>query len=203
VTLVADPKNPHSASDRKFKQQVDMRLYDDIERLGYVGDQLVALRDGAKKRAESASAANKKKLEAFGEAADALRGSFVATGEGYLSGDEKLREHLGTLYGNVIGFEGKPGPAQISRMEILEGEVAQVEVKFAAFVAKEVAAANKLLASAKQEELKVATKEEWKAKEQGGASAGGNVELEDEQVEELRRAFPWLATFGRDLLDAF
>jgi photosystem II stability/assembly factor-like uncharacterized protein len=200
VTLVADARNPHSAEDRKFKQQVDMRLYEDIERLGYVGDQLVALRDGAKKRAAAASAANKKKLETFADAADTLRKSFVATGDGYISGDEKLREHLGNLYGNVVGFEGRPSPAQIARMEILEAEIGEVEAKFAAFVAKDVAATNKLLAGAKQEELEVATKEEWKSKEQG-ASGGGA--LEGAQAIELQRMFPWLATSARDLLDAF
>jgi hypothetical protein len=202
VTLVADPRNPHSAEDRKFKQQVDMRLYEDIERLGYVGDQLVAVRDGAKKRADAASAANKKKLEAFAASADKLRGTFVASGDGYIGGDEQLREHLGNLYGNVIGFEGKPSPAQLARMENLEAEIAEVEARFASFASKDVAAINQLLSSAKQEELKVATQEEWKSKEQG-AAAGSSLELEDEQVQELRRMFPWLATFATDLLDAF
>ncbi len=204
VTLVADARNPHSADDRKFKQQVDMRLYDDIERLGYVGDQLVALRDGAKKRAEVATAANKKKLEAFADAADTLRKSFVATGDGYISGDEKLREHLGNLYGNVVTYEGRPSPAQIARMEILESGIDEVETKFAAFAAKDVTATNKLLASAKQDELKVVSKEEWKSKEQGGS--GSSVTLNDEQmdqVHELQQMFPWLATFASGLLDAF
>ena len=126
----------------------------------------------------------------------------MATGDGYISGDEKLREHLGNLYGNVVSFEGRPSPAQIARLEILEAEIGEVEAKFAAFVAKEVAATNKLLAAAKQDALKVATKEEWKSQEQGGG-AGGAVELEDEEVGELNEMFPWLATFASDVLDAF
>jgi hypothetical protein len=100
-----------------------MRLYEDIERLGYVGDQLVALRDGAKKGADSSPAAIKKRLETFADAADKLRSSFVVTGDGYIGGDEKLREHLGTLYGNVVSYEGRPSPAQLGRMEILEAQI--------------------------------------------------------------------------------
>jgi photosystem II stability/assembly factor-like uncharacterized protein len=193
VTLGADPRNPHSAEDRKFKQQIDMRLYDDIERLGYVGDQLVALRDGARKRAAGAADSSRKKLESFAAAADKLRNSFVATGDGYIGGDEKLREHLGNLYGNVVSYEGRPSPAQLARMENLEAEIAEVEGKFAAFLAQELAAANRLLAGAKLEPLEVASKEEWKSQEQG--AGGGGPALSAEEVEELLDRAPWLGAF--------
>jgi hypothetical protein len=166
-----------------------------------VGDQLVALRDGAKKHAESASAGAKKTLEAFADAADKVRNTFVATGDGYIGGDEKLREFLGTLYGNVVNYEGSPSPSQIARLEILEGQIADVETSFQAFVAKDVAAINKTLAAAKLEPLKVATKEEWKAKDQGGAS-GPSVEIEEEELGELLKLYPWLPTLGRHLFGA-
>ncbi|MCM2269814.1 MAG: hypothetical protein NDJ75_06910, partial [Thermoanaerobaculia bacterium] len=201
VTLVPDPRNPHSAEDRKLKQQTDMRLYDDIERLGYVGDQLVALRDAAKQRTESARPADKKKLEAFAEATDALRNTFVATGDGYIGGDEKLREHLGNLYGNVVNFEGRPSPAQMARLDNLEAELAGVEKRFADFVAKDVAAINKVLAAAKAEALSVATREAWKAKDQG-AGGSSSVVLDPKEAKKLVQRFPWLATFAAELFAA-
>jgi hypothetical protein len=86
-------------------------------------------------------------------------------------------------------------------MENLESEIGDVEKKFADFVAKDVAATNKLLAAAKLDPLKVATKEEWKSKDQAGG--GSSVALEDEQVEELQAMFPWLKTLASDLLNAF
>ncbi len=89
-------------------------------------------------------------------------------------------------------------PAQFARLEILEGQINDVEKRFAAFVQKDLAAANKLLAAAKAEELKVATREEWKAKDQSGG--GSSVVLEDEQVQELRKLYPWLEDLGRNLL---
>jgi photosystem II stability/assembly factor-like uncharacterized protein len=192
VTLVADPRNPHSAEDRTLKQRTDMRLYDDIERLGYVGDQLAALAAGARKQAVKAPAALGKKLTAFADAADKQRGAFVAAGDGYIGGDEKLREHLGNLYGNVVNYEGRPGPAQISRLEILEGQIGDVEKTFAGFVGKDVAAINSALTGAKLEALEVASKDEWKAKEQG--AAGTSVTLEEESVERLLAVYPWLAS---------
>jgi photosystem II stability/assembly factor-like uncharacterized protein len=200
ITLVPDPRNPHSAEDRQLKQRTDMRLYDDIERLGYVGDQLVALRDAAKKRADGAPAAAKKRLTAFAESTDAFRNSFVQTGDGYVGGDEKLRERLGDLYGNIVRYEGRPGPAQLARLEILEAELAEVERKFDAFVAKDVAAINKVLASAKLEPLAVESREAWKAKEQGGSSGAATVT--GKQAKKLLELFPWLRTFASDLFAA-
>jgi hypothetical protein len=200
VTLVADPRNPHSAADRTLKQQTDMRLYDDIERLGYVGDQLAALAAGARKQADKAPAALGKKLTAFADAADKQRGAFVAAGDGYIGGDEKLREHLGNLYGNVVNYEGRPGPAQLSRLDILEGQIVDVEKTFAGFVGKDVAAINSALTGAKLDALKVASKDEWKAKEQG--AAGTSVALDDlseESVERLLALYPWLPSVPQQL----
>jgi photosystem II stability/assembly factor-like uncharacterized protein len=194
VTLVADPRNPHSAEDRKLKQTTDMRLYDDIERLGYVGDQLVALRDGAKARAEQASAADKRKLQAFADAADQLRTSFVATGDGFIGGDEKLRERLGNLYGSVVAYEGRPSPSQLARMEILEEEITAVEKRFADFQAKELAAVNKLLAAAKAEPLAVESRDAWKNKDQAGA--GTPSVMTEKQGLRLLRQQPWIGSVG-------
>ncbi len=203
VALVVDPRNPYSAEDRQKKQQTDMRLYDDIERLGYVGDQLVALRDGAKARAEKASGAVKRRIAKLADDAEALRKSFVAGGDGFIGGDEKLREHLGTLYGNVVAFEGRPSPSQLERLTNLEVELATVERKFADFLASDLAAANRELAKARLEELAVRTKEEWKASEQGSSGAALAGALDDEQVKELARLFPWLATLPQTLLESF
>ena len=200
VTLVPDPRNPHSEEDRRLKQRTDMRLYADIERLGYVGDQLVALRDAAKKRAEGASASVKKRLDAFAESTDTLRNSFVQTGDGYIGGDEKLREHFGNLYGNVVNFEGRPGPAQLARLDNLEAELVAVEKKFDAFVAKDVGAVNKALAGARLEPLAVESREAWKAKDEGASS--GSVNVTGKQAKKLLEMLPWLRTFASDLFAA-
>ncbi|MEX2662625.1 MAG: hypothetical protein WD227_11885, partial [Vicinamibacterales bacterium] len=50
-------------------------------------------------------------------------------GEG-ISGEEKLREELGTLYGNVNMHEGRPTASQLTRMALLE---TQLDAAVAAF----------------------------------------------------------------------
>lgn len=165
VELVPDPRNPHSAEDRRLKQRTEMRLYEAIERLAYVGDVLVAARDGAKERSAKAKGGLAKRLDALAGEADRMRESFSATGDGYVGRDEKLREHLGTLYGNVLGFEGRPSETQLARMEALEPQVAEIERMLTAFVEKDVAAVNRDLAKAGLEAVSPPTREEWRSKQ--------------------------------------
>ncbi len=191
VVLVADPRNPHPAEERRLKQTTEMRLYDDLERLAYVGDSLVGVRDAARDRAGKAGHSLARKLGLLADAAESLRVSFVATGDGLLSGDIKLREKLGSLYGNVLGFEGRPSPSQLDRLGILESELTSVESRFHDFTGRDLAAANRELAAARLEAIEVASREQWKAGDSAGG--GGQVELDAETVEALAAERPALA----------
>jgi photosystem II stability/assembly factor-like uncharacterized protein len=184
VELVADPRNPHTAADRKAKQDTDLRLYADTERLGYVGDQLVAVKDAANARADKSKAVEKQG-RALAKAADDFRNSFVATGDGYIGGDEKLREKLGRLYGNVLNYEGAPSPSQLEQLATLEAEVGEIEKKFADFKAKQVDPVNAALAKAKLDPIPVATFDEWKKKDEAGATKPGGAGLDPESLEAL------------------
>jgi photosystem II stability/assembly factor-like uncharacterized protein len=165
VELVADPRNPHSAEDRRLKQRTETTLYDAIERLAYVGDSLVAVRDAAKSGREKAKGSLRKTLDALARSAEELRTSFSATGDGYIGGDEKLREKLGTLYGNVMGFEGRPSETQLRRLDDLEEQVGAVEERFRGFGAGALAEANARLSKAGLETISAPTREEWERKD--------------------------------------
>jgi len=199
VTLVADPRNPHSAEDRKLKSDTELRLYADIERLAYVGDGLVTVRDAAKARGEKASARLAKQLTQLADDADELRESFVAADVSYFGGDDKLREFLGNLYGNVLGFEGRPSPGQLQRMKNLEVQLSAVEKRFQDFQAKSVTPINASLAKAKLEAIEVPTFDAWKAKDEAGADKGSTVRLNPEQAEELQTRLPWVKSIGSGL----
>lgn len=140
VELVPDPRNPHPPEDRKLKQQTEMTLYREIESLAEIGESLVAVRDDARKRAAEAKGSLRKRLEKLADDAEAMRNSFSATGDGYIGGDEKLRERLGTLYGNVLGYEGRPSETQLARLAVLQAELEDVRTRYDAFVKGDVAA---------------------------------------------------------------
>ena len=51
---------------------------------------------------------------------DDLRKKIVATKEGgMITGEERLREYLTDLYGNVVGYEGRPSQTQVERADAL------------------------------------------------------------------------------------
>ena len=168
VTLVADARNPHSAEDRRAKQETELRLYDDLERLAYVGDSLAGLRDAARARAGKAPGKLAGQLGKLADDAESLRTSFVAKGDGYIGGDLQLREKLGELYGNVLGYEGRPSVSQMERLAALEAEVVRVESRFAELVSKRLPPVAAAAAKAGLEPLAVPTREEWQARDAGG-----------------------------------
>jgi photosystem II stability/assembly factor-like uncharacterized protein len=169
VQLVADPRNPHPPEDRKLKQETELRLYRDLERLAYVGENLVEVRDQARQKAALLKGRDRQALERLAQDAEKLRNSFVMEGDGYIGGDVKLRERLGELYGNVLSYEGRPSPSQLERLTTLEAELSEVEQRFERFRKVELANGNRLLSRAGQALIELPDFETWKMKEGSGS----------------------------------
>ena len=86
----------------------------------------------------------------------------TAQGEG-LSGEEKLREELGMLYGNVNFSEQRPTVSQLSRMSVLAKDL---DTRRGAFdsAAKDLAPLNQELTNRKLDPVRPLTEEEWQKK---------------------------------------
>jgi len=79
------------------------------------------------------------RLRAASAAVDLLRKKIVATKEGgAITGEERLRENLAELYGNVNNYEGKPTQTQVERTDASSRELADVVRDFDAWMAKEL-----------------------------------------------------------------
>ena len=187
VKLVADPRSTQKPEDRKLQQTTALKLYYDIEDLSYIVETANAQKDAAKQRAEKLGkdplAAKAKKTA---ETLESFVGSLVATSEaGWLSGDEKLKEKLVTVFSGVNQYEGRPTGSQMERIAILEKELQGASAKYAGLT-KDVAALNAELAKKKVDPLPTPTKEEWKAKSKPGA-AGSSTEQSEEQLEFFSR----------------
>jgi hypothetical protein len=169
VELVADPRSTHTAADRAFQRETAHRLYRDLEQLTFVVDAIIDARDQARSRAEKLGAADAlaKKLTATADKLDVLRRSLVAVREGgSIAGDEKLREHLGRLYGGVNGYEGRPTNSQLRYADVLEGELAAAQAEFEAITAKDLPALNTGLTGKKLEPVTVMTRDAWQKKQE-------------------------------------
>jgi hypothetical protein len=94
---------------------------------------------------------------------ESQRAALVSTreSESGISGDEKLREELGTLYGNVNSYEGRPTESQVNRMGVLRADLEAAYKKFEASADKEIAALNPQLSKRKLDPLAKLTPEEW------------------------------------------
>ncbi|UCF20516.1 MAG: glycosyl hydrolase, partial [Gemmatimonadota bacterium] len=177
LAVVPDPRSRHSAEERQLQQRTALELYDMLERLTYVVDVLIDLRDGARERAEQADGSTARRLNEFADELDEFRQTIVATSEaGRLSGEEKLREELGELYGGVNGYEGRPTDSQLRRMDALAGRLRDAEERFGELTDdRRLDSLNSRLRREGLEPLQRASREEWKAERESGAGSRGGL----------------------------
>jgi len=185
VTLAPDPRSPHSTDDRAVQQKTALEIYDRLADLTYLVETLVELRDQADERAEATSRrAVKRAVEEYSKAVEEFRGSIVSTADaGWLSGDEKLREHLGNLYGAIVAYEGRPTNTQLGRVEKLLGELTAAEEKFASLSGSELDAVNSKLSGAGLGPIAATSREDWEAE---AAKAGTSTLGRAVTAKELR-----------------
>jgi hypothetical protein len=165
VTLVPDPRTTHTAADREAQRRAADQLYGLVERLAFLVGSVEQARDQARARAAALPEkdALRKRLTTLAEAMEAQRTALVSTsrGEG-ISGDEKLREELGMLYGNVNGYEGKPTQSQMDRAAVLARDLDAAFTRFNTAADRELPAINAGLARAGKPPIAKMAEEEWK-----------------------------------------
>jgi photosystem II stability/assembly factor-like uncharacterized protein len=168
VTLVHDPRSRYSDEERKAQEEMGMKLYGMLAKMTQVVETITDVRDQAAARAAGlpANDALRRRLEALQAAMEGQRRALVSVKEGeVVSGEEKLREELGALYGGVILYEGRPTASQITRMETLGKDLADARAKFEAAIARDLPPLNKELPGRKLEPITPLTDETWKARQ--------------------------------------
>jgi len=159
-----DPRAKHLAEDRRAQFELSMKLYRLLGDMTYAVERINAVRLGLDERAARLIGADPlaKLLRSASTVVDAFRKKIVATKEGgAITGEERLREFLGDLYGNVVAYEGRPSRSQEQRADALAHELAEVVQAFDAWAAKELPAVNSAIAKGRLEPVKLLTREEW------------------------------------------
>jgi hypothetical protein len=169
VSLIPDPRSPHSAEDRQLQQRTALEIYDMLERLTYVVEAVVDLRDQARERADSVGGGTAGRLNDYADDLEEFRASVVSTGEeGLFSSDEQLREKLGGLYGAVNGYAGRPTDSELARMENLGAELGEAEAEFAELTGEDkLSDLNSRLEREGMELLELKTLEAWEEERSG------------------------------------
>ena len=98
----------------------------------------------------------RKQLADLSGHADEIRKKIVATKEGgAITGEERLREHLDTLYGAIMSYDGKPADYQLARIDALGKELDDVKQSFAKLRDGEVVKVNAALKAKNAPEIGV------------------------------------------------
>jgi hypothetical protein len=166
ITLILDPRSNATPEDLALQNKTVMQLYDMLGQLTYVADATVDLRDQLRQRFSQASDRKlKTQLDKQAGQLEDFRGTLVAVKEGgMITGEHKLRENLGELYGGVNGFEGRPTQSQIERAAVLKKQLDDASARFQQL--SDVSALNTGLAKAKLEPLKVLSQDDWNKRQQ-------------------------------------
>src|SRR5213075_3466059 len=81
-----------------------------------------------------------RRLHAASATVDSLRKKIVATKEGgMITGEERLRENLTDLYGNIVFYDGGPTQTETERADAVARELADVTRDFDAWTSRELA----------------------------------------------------------------
>ncbi|MBE9491452.1 MAG: glycosyl hydrolase [Bacteroidetes bacterium] len=163
VSVIYDPDSPHSVKDRDLRHEILMKSYKMLEELAFIDRQTIDIRDKTKERAETGKL-NKsliKKLKALSEKADEMRKELLATREGSLTGEKRLRERIGNIYSNVMGYQGRPTDSQIIRLENLKSQMREFEEKVDKIILDDLARINKSLKRTGADEICIITYAEF------------------------------------------
>jgi photosystem II stability/assembly factor-like uncharacterized protein len=180
INVTMDPRVKFSLEDRKAQFELTMKIYHTIEHMTWAVDAIEGVRNAANARAAKLPEKDplRKQLQDLAAKCDALRSKIVATKEGgMITGEERIRELLGQLYGSVNGYEGRPADYQAARADSLAHELQDVIDDFQKQTQKDLPTVNAALKKKKAEPITVLTEADWQKKREAEGSSGSAAGL--------------------------
>ena len=175
--VALDRRATYSVADHRAQYDAAMRVSGLFGKMTDLVFRINAVRAQADANAAKLPAgdATRKELAALSDRADTIRKKIVATKEGgAITGEERLREHMDTLYGAITSWDGKPSDYQLARIDTLESELGEVGASFDKLESSELAQANARLRAAKLDEIVVPA---GAPQEQGSSAGHGSQEV--------------------------
>ena len=147
-----------------------MKLYKMLGRMSFTVDSMVNLRNSAAARAAKLpeNDALRNSVRQFSQQVDALRSKIVATKEGgAITGEERIREYMTSVYGDVNNYDGKPTNSQVERTDALGRELEDVIKEFDQLTAKQLPGINSGLQKKKLEPIQPLSQQQWDKMHEG------------------------------------
>ncbi len=167
IKLVPDTRTKSTAADRAQQSKTVMQLYDMLAQLTYVVDSTNDLRDQARQRASAATDSEvKDQLNSLIQKLEDFRSTLVSVREGgMITGEKKLREKLGELYGGVNGYSGRPTQSQIDSTAAFQKKLDDASQQFQSITGAALPSLNTALQGKSMEPLKAMSREDWEKKQ--------------------------------------
>ena len=160
LVVLPDPRATHSVADRTAQYVLSLKLSNLLGEMSAAVDRINDVRlalDDRSTRLPAADSLVSRLLKAEGTV-DSLRKKIVATKEGgMITGEERLRENLAELYGNVTFYDGRPSKTEIARSSAIGRELQDVSRSFDTWVAREIPPINAALVARKLPPIPVLT----------------------------------------------
>jgi hypothetical protein len=172
LKVVEDPRTKYTMAERQAQFDLTMKLYNLLAHMSWAVDSIIGIRDAATQRAGTLPANDplRQRLTQLAASADKIRSEIVATKEGgAITGEERLREFLTTVYGDVNGYNGPPTAAQVERTEVLGRELEDVIKKVRDQLVGQLPALNSALEQKKLEPIQAISEPDWQKQHQGGS----------------------------------
>jgi len=181
LEVVTDPRAKYTLEDRKAQFDLAMKLYGMLEHMSWAVDAVIGVRDEATQRAAKVPATDPlhKKLTDLAASCDQLRAKIVATKEGgAITGEERLREYVTNVYGDVNSYDGRPTDAQIARTDVLGRELEDVIKEFQKLSTDQLQGINAALGKQKLDPIQVIPETDWQKQH----PRGGPVQASNKQM---------------------
>ena len=164
LNVLSDPRSTATAEDLRAQFDLSMKLVTLFNDMTYAVDRINGVRTALEDRASKlpANDAVTRRLRTASAQVDDIRKKIVATKEGgMITGEERLRENLGDLYGGVIFYQGRPTQMQSMRTQAVASELTDVMKDFDAWSAKELPRINADLGRKNLQTIQPLTREQW------------------------------------------
>ena len=127
LELSHDPNSPYTAEDISLRNETIWKIFKMHEDLAYLVNNINKVKDETQKAIDDGKL-SKSTGDALINKLEELRKTCVATKEGsFITGEERLRERISDLYGNVGQFNGRPTDSQTERIEGLRFELEKAQ----------------------------------------------------------------------------
>jgi hypothetical protein len=122
LTIGVDRRAPYKEAERREQFEAVMKAHALFAEMSALTDRMDAARAKVLARAKGLPESDPagRKIRDAVEKLDAVKRQIVATKEGgAITGEERIREHLDTVYGALMSWEGKPAAYQVESIEAL------------------------------------------------------------------------------------